>query len=288
MPLPISSGRLTALAGVAISFLVIATAVVLAYRSHLVSQANPLSDDASVFANVTRMATSAGGRVKSVPVQENAFVQKGTLLLELDDTAYRLAVEQARADLELAEAAASDKSRNIQAELANADIAGQQVERARSNLDLASQSLERLRPMAEKGYVSAQQLDDARTLKRDAEVSLREALRQQDAAQALVGDELGAGALVRARRAALAIAEHELAGTRLFAPHDGHVVGLTTSVFARFGCSAGLSVWVASLGSVMRRAARPCLLRGKQAMLLASLSSSPSKTFSASFSSSVI
>lgn len=229
MPLAINSGRFTALAGVTISFLVIATAAVLAYRSHLVSQANPLSDDASVFANVTRMATSAGGRVKIVPVQENAFVQKGTLLLELDDTAYRLAVEQARADLELAEAAASDKSRNIQAELANADIAAEQVERARSNLDLASQSLERLRPMAEKGYVSAQQLDDARTLKRDAEVSLREALRQQDAAQALVGDELGAGALVRARRAALAIAEHELAGTRLFAPHDGHVVGLTTS-----------------------------------------------------------
>jgi multidrug efflux system membrane fusion protein len=229
MRLSMKPGRATAFAGAAVSLLVIAAAAALAYRSHVVSSANPLSEDASVFADVTRMATGVGGRVKSVHVRENALVKKGDLLLELDDTAYRLAVEQTRADLEIAEAAASDKSRNIQAELANADIAAEQVERARSNLDLATQSLERLQPMAEKGYVSAQQLDDARTLKRDAEVSLREALRQQDAAQALVGDEVGAEALVRARRAALAIAEHELAGTRLYAPHDGHVVGVTTS-----------------------------------------------------------
>ncbi|MAA98133.1 MAG: multidrug transporter subunit MdtN [Stappia sp.] len=229
MPLAIKSGRLAAISGATISLLIIAATAGLAYRSHLISQANPLSDDASVFADVTRMATSVGGRVKAVHVQENSFVRKGTLLLELEDTAYRLAVEQTRADLEIAEAAVSDRSRNIQAELANADIAAEQVERARSNLDLATQSLERLQPMAEKGYVSAQQLDDARTLKRDAEVSLREALRQQDAAQALVGDDLAAEALVRARRAAVAIAEHELAGTRLYAPHDGHVVGVTTS-----------------------------------------------------------
>ncbi|MCA1298489.1 multidrug transporter subunit MdtN [Stappia indica] len=224
-----TTGRIAIFAGTAISLLVIASAAGLAYRSHLVSEDNPMSDDASVLAEVIKVATGVAGRVKAVHVSENAFVRKGDILIELDDTAYRLAVEQTHADLEIAQAAASDQSRNIKAELANAEIANEQVTRAQSNLDLASQSLERLLPMAAKGYVSAQQVDDARTLKRDAEVSLREAQRQQEAAQALIGDEVGAEALVRARRAALAIAEHELAGTVLRAPHDGRVVGLTIS-----------------------------------------------------------
>ena len=83
--------------------------------------------------------------------------------------------------------------------------------------------------MEERGFVSKQQVDDARTLQRGAEVSLREALRQQEAARALIGDEIGAEALVRARQAALAIAEYELEQTVVRAPHDGRIVGLTVS-----------------------------------------------------------
>jgi multidrug efflux system membrane fusion protein len=226
---PTKRTRLAILAGTAISLAIIATTATLAYRAHVFAEANPMSDDASVLAEVIKVATGVAGRIKAVRVAENAFVRKGDVLIELDDTAYRLAVGQTRADLEIAQAAASDKSRNIRAELANAEVAAGQVERARSNLELASQSLERLLPMASKGYVSAQQVDDARTLKRDAEVSLKEALRQQEAAEALVGDEVGAEALIVARRAALAIAEHELAGTVLRAAHDGRVVGLTAS-----------------------------------------------------------
>lgn len=209
------------------SLAIIAGAGALAYRSHVESTKSPLSDDASLDAETVAVAPGVAGRVKALHVRENSLVEKGDVLVELDDSAYRLAVEQARADLEIALAAANDQTRNIQAERANAEIAAEQVERARANLALATQTLDRLLPMQSKGYVSEQQIDDARTVKRDAEVSLNEALRQVEAANALIGDEEGADAVIRARRAALAIAEHELANTVIRAPSDGRVVDLT-------------------------------------------------------------
>ena len=221
------SRRVLAVLGAAISLAIIAGAGALAYRSHLETQANPLSDDASLDAETVSIAAGVAGRIKALHVSENAMVREGDILVELDDSAYRMAVEQTRADLEIATAAAHDQTRNIQAERANAQIAAEQVARATANLELATQTLDRLLPMQSKGYVSAQQIDDARTVKRDAEVSLNEALRQQEAAEALVGDEEGVEALIRARQAALAIAEHELAGTVIRAPADGRVVDLT-------------------------------------------------------------
>lgn len=215
--------------GAFLSLAIVASAAVLGYRSYRLGQQNPLSDDASIDAEIIQMAMGVPGRIKAVHVKENALVSKGDILISLDDTAFRLAVEQTRSDVEIANAAASDQARNIQAELANAEIAADQVERAQANLELATQTLDRLLPMEGKGFVSKQQVDDARTLKRNAEVSLREATRQQEAAQALIGDEIGAAALIRARLAALAIAEYELAGTVLRAPQDGRVVGVTVA-----------------------------------------------------------
>jgi multidrug efflux system membrane fusion protein len=83
--------------------------------------------------------------------------------------------------------------------------------------------------LAPKGYVTAQQVDDARTARDDAQTSLDQALRQADAADALVTTLEASDALVAARRAALAIAERDLAATYVRAPHDGLVVGLTVS-----------------------------------------------------------
>lgn len=222
--------RPLAILGILISVAIILGAAALAYRSHRIGVANPMSDSVTLSAEVVRIAPSVAGRVAAVHARENDLVRRGDVLLELDDTPYRLAVEQARADLDIARAAGADQARNIRAEEANAKIAEEQVNRATANLALATQTLERLLPMQPKGYVSNQQVDDARTAQRDAEVSLNESLRQLDAAEALIGDEAATGATIRAREAAVAIAEHELAGTKILAPNDGRVVGLTTSV----------------------------------------------------------
>lgn len=190
---------------------------------------NPMSEDATITANVVNIAATVPGRVVVLSAAENQRVAKGDLLFALDPEPYRLVVAQAAADLALAEAARDAQRRTIAAEQSNAVIAAQQVERARANLALAQATLDRLLPLAPKGYVTAQQVDDARTARADAQTSLDQALRQAEAAEALVSTLDASEALVAARRAALAIAEHDFAATQVRAPHDGLVVGLTVS-----------------------------------------------------------
>lgn len=224
------SRRTLAILGAALSIAIVGASAFAFWRSQSIAAVNPMSDDATLVADVVRVASSVPGRIKAIHVRENDLVGAGDLLVELDDTAYRLAVDQARADLAIAEAANRDQARSIRAERSNAAIAAEQVSRAQTNLDLANQTLARLLPMQEGGFVSAQQIDDARTVQRNALISLNEALAQRDAAEALVGEIEGSVALVAARRAALAIAEHELEGTRIHAPSDGRVVGVTATV----------------------------------------------------------
>nr|WP_272213702.1 hypothetical protein [Marinicella sp. W31]MDC2879655.1 hypothetical protein [Marinicella sp. W31] len=73
---------------------------------------------------------------------------------------------------------------------------------ARANLELAEETLERLLPLQPKGYVTDQQVQDARTAKRDAEVSLEQALQQSKAADALISTPEETLAVIEARRAA--------------------------------------------------------------------------------------
>ncbi|WP_029057243.1 multidrug transporter subunit MdtN [Stappia stellulata] len=215
--------------GTVVSVGLIAGAASAVYFGYWSSSQVSISDDAILNADVVHIAPSTAGRISRIAVNDSALVRKGDVLFEIDGTTYALTVDQTRADLDIALAAQADQSQNIQAQLLNVAIAEDQVERAETNLELATQTLNRLSPMEEKGYVSAQQVDTARTAQKDARVSLNEALKQLEAAQALVRTEAGAESLVAARRAALAIAEHELSNTVLRAPHNGRIAGLTIS-----------------------------------------------------------
>jgi len=188
-----------------------------------------MSEDAVIGSNVVRVSSEVPGRIESINVVENSRVKKGDLLFTIDPYVYRLQVEQARADLKIAEAAMDTQHRTVIAEQSNSGITNDQITAARTNLQLATQTLARLKPLEAKGYVTKQQVDDATTIKRNAEVMLQQALKQSVAAEALVSNTDSTQALVSARRAALSIAERMLAHTEVRAPHDGLVVGLRTS-----------------------------------------------------------
>jgi len=224
-----SSRLLPRLAGILVSLCAIGAAGYLGWRYFQNAALNPLSQDAVLTADVVNISSAVPGRIATIEVRENGSVAKGDLLLTLDPVPYQLAVDQAAADLGIAEAAFADRERAVAAERSNAIIAREQVSRAASNLELASQTLARLEALRPKGYVSAQQVDDARTAKLDAEVSLSQAKHQEAAADVLVSDAAAAAALVEARRAALAIAKRALEDTRVRAPFDGKVVGLSLS-----------------------------------------------------------
>ncbi|MDR6955725.1 multidrug efflux system membrane fusion protein [Ancylobacter sp. 3268] len=215
--------------GSSIAALIIVGAVVAGWRYLDMAEDRPLSEDAVLTANVVNIASTVPGRIVTLAVAENQKVAKGDLLFTVDPEPYRLAADQARADLKIAEATRDGQRRTIAAEQSNAAIAGEQITRARTNLALAEQTLARLTPLLPKGYVTAQQVDDARTARDDARTSLAQAVKQAEAADSLVSTLDASEALVEARRAALAIAERSLANTEVRAPHDGRVVGLTTA-----------------------------------------------------------
>lgn len=215
---------------IAVPIVFAALAVVLGWSYFARINARPLSEDAVLTANVARMAASVPGRIMALNVQENSLVAKGDLLFRIDPEFYALQLEQARANLQIAEAALADRERGVAAEGSNATIAAEQIQRAQVNLAHATQTLQRLQGLLPKGYVTAQQVDDARTLKRNAETSLREAFAQRDAADSLVGTAAGAAALVTQSRVQVAIAERQLRETDVHAPNDGRVVGLSIAL----------------------------------------------------------
>jgi membrane fusion protein, multidrug efflux system len=188
-----------------ISISVIALAVALALYAFHESNTHPTSSDSSIDADVVHVAAAVGGRIIQLPVVENMRVAEGSLLFQIDPLPYRLAVEQSAAELGIARSTAA--------------VAADQTKSAKDNHDLATRTVERLRPLAAKGYVPQQQLDQAQVSEKDTATKLIQAQESQTAADATV----------RARTAALGIAQRQLDDTTVRATHNGLVVGLTVS-----------------------------------------------------------
>jgi membrane fusion protein, multidrug efflux system len=188
-----------------ISIAVLVLAVTLALYTLHDSDTHPTSSDSSIDADVVHVAAAVGGRVIELPVVENMRIADGSLLFQIDALPYRLAVEQSAAELDIAKS--------------NAAVAVDQTRSAQENHDLAARTLERLRPLAASGYVPQQQLDQAQVAEKDAATKLIQAQEAQ----------VAAAATVRARTAALALAQRQLDDTTVRATHGGLVVGLTVS-----------------------------------------------------------
>jgi membrane fusion protein, multidrug efflux system len=188
-----------------ISIALIALAVALGLYAVHESESYPTSSDSSIDADVVHVAAAVGGRIIELPVVENMRVANGSLLFQIDPLPYRLALEQAKADLGIARS--------------NATVAADQTKSAQENHDLARRTLERLRPLASNGYVPQQQLDQAEVAEKDTATKLIQAQELETSAEATV----------QARTAALGIAQRRLDDTTVRATHNGLVVGLAVS-----------------------------------------------------------
>ena len=196
--------------GAVISITIIAAAAAIGWYINHRSSTFPSTDDATIDADVVHVAATVGGRIVTIPVTENASVSKGDLLFQIDPVPHELAMEQAEADLEIAEAALDTQRRLVATQQSNATIASDQTRRAQTNYDLATRTVERLQPLATKGFVPEQQLDQAQVSQRDAATSLLQAKEQEAATFKAIDTIAGQEANVRARKAALAIARRAL------------------------------------------------------------------------------
>ena len=212
-----------------ISVGIIVLAAALAIYAFHESTVHPTTTDSSIDADIVHVAAAVGGRIIELPVSENARVAAGDLLFQIDPLPYRLAVEQAAADLNIAQAELETRRRVLSTQRSDALIAANQTKNALQNHELAMRSLERIRPLASKGYVPKQQLDDAQVLEKDTATKLTQAQEQEAAAYRAIDTEAAAEATVLARKAALAIAQRALEDTTVRASHNGLIVSLRVS-----------------------------------------------------------
>jgi len=190
----------------------------------------PRTDDAYAYADTINVVPEVSGKIIDLPIHDNQAVKQGELLFQIDSRPYEDALNRARANLESLDKQIELTQRSVNAQEYNASAVKAAVERARAAANQATDTLHRMEPLLSQGYVSAEEVDQAKTAQRATQAELNTALLQAQQAAAAVS---GVDALVAQRavvQAEIAIAELNLEFTTVRAPFDGRVVSLKTSV----------------------------------------------------------
>jgi membrane fusion protein (multidrug efflux system) len=189
------------------------------------------TDDAYVQADNTTIAPKVSGYVSAVLVGDNEPVKAGQTLARIDDRDFRVALEQAKADVAAADAAIATKQASLDAQQSIIDAARASLGVDQANLTFAEQEDKRYASLAATGYGSVQNAQQASSriaaahaaVARDA-ASLETATRQVDVLKA----ELAQANAAHAHSLALQDqAELNLSYTTIVSPIDG-VVGART------------------------------------------------------------
>src|SRR5215475_2696621 len=212
--------------GILVSLAVLAAVIVTVVIVLRRLDQRPRTDDAYLQADLVHMAPDVSGRIIALEVRDNQQVKRGQVLFRIDPEPYRLHVDQARAtvlDLEATLAVTADQvaSQTLKADAAARGIAVAEAQRA-----LAASTLARMEPLLGRGFVTAQQVDEARTAQRTSQVALAQAQLQAAEARQGITSTKPVAAELEAARATLALAERDLNKTVVYAPCDGRITAL--------------------------------------------------------------
>jgi membrane fusion protein (multidrug efflux system) len=166
------------------------------------------TDDAQVDGHVNSISARISGHVIKLNVQDNQYVQAGTVLIEIDPADYQVAYDRAKADFEDSQAAAVAAGVNVpissvntssQVSSSEADVNGaragiqaaqQQYEAAKAQLDQAQANnvkaqndLVRYKQLVDKQEISQQQYDEATAAARASAAAVEAARASASAAQ---------------------------------------------------------------------------------------------------------
>ncbi|HEX3635142.1 MAG TPA: multidrug transporter subunit MdtN [Paraburkholderia sp.] len=208
--------------------LVVVTLLLLLFVIRLLDRA-PRTDDAYVYADTIDVVPEVNGRIVELPVRDNQAVKQGDLLFRIDPRPYQDALTRGNASLVALDRQIELTQRTVNAQQYNAQSVRAAVERARAAASQAADTLHRMEPLLSKGYVSAEDVDRARTAQRATQAELVAAQLQAQQAAAAVS---GVDALVAQRAvvmAEIASAELNLEYATVRAPFDGRIVSLKTA-----------------------------------------------------------
>src|SRR5215472_1822503 len=172
--------------GILVSVVALLAVLVAGWLTLRISDWRPLTDDAYLNAYIVNMAPDVTGRIVQLDVRDNQLVQKDQVLFVIDPEPYRMRADQTRAQVHALEAKLAVTTDQVAAQTSEADAAASGVNTAEAQRELAASTLTRLEPLLASGFVTAQQVDQARTAKRTAELSLHQArLQAVEARQAI-------------------------------------------------------------------------------------------------------
>ena len=216
--------------GVLVTVSAIVGALILSAVAFKRVDSRPQTDDAFIETDLVHMAADVSGRIIALNVGDNGAVHRGDVLFVVDPEPYRLRVEQAGAQVHEFEAELAVETNQVASQGSKASAAETSIGSAQAQLALATTTRARLEPLGADGYVSAEQVDQARTAQRQAKISLLEAEEQAQQARQAVSNTKPLEAQLAGARASLALAERDLQLTKVRAPCNGVVSGLNVAV----------------------------------------------------------
>jgi membrane fusion protein, multidrug efflux system len=204
----------------------IVAAVVLCALVVFTIDRRPRTHDARIFAFSAAMASEINGRIVKVLIANDQHVEAGAPLIVIDPTPFEMQLRQARAQVAALKAQISLTGRQVTSQGSGVQAAESQVQKAREQLRYAQDTLKRMEPLLAPGYVTQQQIDEARTNESSAMAALHALTNSATQARQAVGDTLSLQAQLEGAEASEALAARNLDLTTLRAPFSGTVVGL--------------------------------------------------------------
>src|SRR5215831_6245600 len=186
----------------------------------------PSTYDAYIQAYVVNMAPEVSGRIVTLHVLDNQQVKQGEVLFQIDPRPYQLRVDQARAAVQALEAQLAVSTSEVASQTSGAEAAASGIGAAEAQLALATSTLNRLQPLLGRGFVSAEQVDEARAAKQTAQIGLERARQTAAQARQAITSTKPIEAQLDGARATLALAERDLEKTAVRSPCDGRITAL--------------------------------------------------------------
>jgi membrane fusion protein (multidrug efflux system) len=192
------------------------------------------TDDAYVKADNTTVAPKVSGYLHEVLVGDNERIKAGQVLARIDDRDFKVALDQAKADVASARAAIESKQAQLGVQQAVINAAKATIDVDNATVTFAAQENKRYTDLAATGYGSVQNAQQAQSRNAGAQAAIQRdnanlasALKQIDLLKAEI---VQANATLARAEAVQRQAELNLSYTTIVAPIDGIVGNRTLRV----------------------------------------------------------
>ena len=176
----------------------------------------PNTDDAYVGSNLLNVSAKVGGYVENIYVENNQFVKKGTVLLEVNPEYYTVALNKAKNDQRYTANQLAISHKSIQ-------VAETNLDKAKNDYYLAKQLAMRYQGLYQTGSGSMQ---DMQTYTAKAQIAGEQVKQNQTQLEAALIQYKAIGAKVAAANNDIETAKIYMNHTQIIAPVDGYVTNL--------------------------------------------------------------